>query len=25
VREAQKNADEILRPYNEKIAHVSGL
>ena len=25
VRDAQKNADEILRPYNEKIAHVSGL
>jgi hypothetical protein len=23
VRHAQKNADEILRPYNEKIAHVS--
>lgn len=23
VRDAQKNADEILRPYNEKIAHVS--
>jgi sn-glycerol 3-phosphate transport system substrate-binding protein len=25
VRDAQKNADEILRPYNEKIAHVSGF
>jgi sn-glycerol 3-phosphate transport system substrate-binding protein len=25
VRDAQKNADEILRPYNDKIAHVSGL
>jgi len=25
VRDAQKNADEILRPYNEKIAHVSAF
>lgn len=25
VRDAQKSADEILKPYNEKIAHVSGL
>jgi len=25
VRDAQKNADDILRPYNEKIAHVSAF
>jgi sn-glycerol 3-phosphate transport system substrate-binding protein len=25
VRDAQKNADEILKPYNDKIAHVTSF